>query len=344
MKDKQNIHHCRDVLNKMLRHALATLLRLHESNPRQRTPEWYDMRRLYVGASEIGPLLGDLRNVQEDDSTNRGDTMEIMKLVEKKMERLVVTDPPPVILTLAWGAFVENVCARIFEQMYSCKVVGRDLTIVTKYGFMCSPDGYCVARVNEETGLPDSSAEPKIYVIEFKSPITRSIVYDKRFPLAAYEAQIQCALALSSDIVDRGLFVEMQFLVCSLDTLYLEGRYNKSIHSGLCILDTRGDVQHIIVMLNCLDGRVGDLGAEASREKFAAALDTATIVDIIVLPKQQDCSAVTEEQMSTHAILPLKLVGVHSIVARPIPGLEDHIQRVMKRVMNATHIAASTNP
>ena len=69
-----------------------------------------------------------------------------------------------------------------------------------------------------------------IVLLEFKCPFKRKIVVNK-IP-ALYRDQVQTGLALSGDLVTKGLFVDCCFRMCSLSQLGLNLAHNATPHYG----------------------------------------------------------------------------------------------------------------
>ena len=82
----------------------------------------------------------------------------------------------------------------------------------------CSPDGYFQAL------------DGSIVLLEFKCPFKRKIVVNK-IP-ALYRDQVQTGLALSGELVTKGLFVDCCFRMCSLFQLGMNLTHNASPHYG----------------------------------------------------------------------------------------------------------------
>ena len=82
----------------------------------------------------------------------------------------------------------------------------------------CSPDGYFQAL------------DGSIVLLEFKCPFKRKIVVNK-IP-ALYRDQVQTGLALSGELVTKGLFVDCCFRMCSLSQLGMNLEHNAGPHYG----------------------------------------------------------------------------------------------------------------
>ena len=102
----------------------------------------------------------------------------------------------------------------------------------------CSPDGYFQAL------------DESLTLLEIKCPFTRKIAVDK-IP-ALYRDQVQTGLALSGELVTKGLFVDCCFRMCSLTQLGMNLNHNPTQNYpfrrtktpfpqawGICILESR---------------------------------------------------------------------------------------------------------
>ena len=83
----------------------------------------------------------------------------------------------------------------------------------------CSPDGYFQAL------------DGSIVLLEFKCPFKRKIAVNK-IP-ALYRDQVQTGLALSGELVTKGLFVDCCFRMCSLSQLGMTLTHNAGPHNGV---------------------------------------------------------------------------------------------------------------
>ena len=83
----------------------------------------------------------------------------------------------------------------------------------------CSPDGYFQAL------------DGSIVLVEFKCPFKRKIVVHKT--PAQYRDQIQTGLALSGELVTKGLFVDACFRMCNLNQLGMDLAHNAIPHGGV---------------------------------------------------------------------------------------------------------------
>ena len=125
----------------------------------------------------------------------------------------------------------------------------------------CSPDGYFQAL------------DGSIVLLEFKGPFKRKIVVNK-IP-ALYREQVETGLALSGELVTKGLFVDCCFRMCSLSQLGMNLTHNAGPHYGaihktktpfprawgICILESQRK-------LTPNQAALFNLGTTTSQDKF----------------------------------------------------------------------------
>ena len=160
-------------------------------------------------------------------------------LVRKKLH-------PPALsqnVACAWGRLFESFAREYIEWKHNTQVFGHTISLnLAKthplYGKVtCSPDGYFQAL------------DESLTLLEIKCPFTRKIAVNK-IP-ALYRDQVQTELALSGDLVTKGLFVDCCFRMCSLTQLGMNLNHNLQQHTfhrtktpflqawGICILESR---------------------------------------------------------------------------------------------------------
>ena len=209
--------------------AFQAFLQERQTGLVQRSQPWVKARQHTIGASKIAVLTG----------ASRFDTPA--SLIRKKLH------PPNMAsnVACAWGRLFEPFARAFIEWCHNTKVFGDTSSLnLAKdhplYGKVtCSPDGYFQAL------------DGSIVLLEFKCPFTRKIVVHK-IP-ALYCDQVQTGLALSGELVTKGLFVDCYFRMCSLSQLGMNlahnaGPHGGSIHKtktpfprawGICILESR---------------------------------------------------------------------------------------------------------
>ena len=149
----------------------------------------------------------------------------------------------------------------------------------------CSPDGYCQAL------------DGSIVLLEFKCPFKCKIAVNKT--PAYYRDQIQTGLALSGELVTKGVFVDACFRMCSLSQLGMHLAHNASPHGGvvhntktpfprawgICILESRQK-------LTPNQASLLNLGTTTSQPMFARAMFPWAI---------SECTTTEYELSLTHA-------------------------------------------
>ena len=141
-------------------------------------------------------------------------------LVRKKL------NPPDMSknVACAWGRLFETFARAYIEWKHNTQVFGHTISLnLAKthrlYGKVtCSPDGYFQAL------------DESLVLLEIKCPYTRKIAVNK-IPVL-YRDQVQTGLALSGDLVTKGLFVDCCFRLCSLSQLGMNLAHNPTPHFG----------------------------------------------------------------------------------------------------------------
>ena len=188
--------------------AFQAFLQEHQTGLAQRSQPWVKARQHTIGASEIAVLTG----------ASRFDTPS--SLIRKKLH------PPNMAsnVACAWGRLFEPFARNYIEWVNNTRVFSDTISLnVAKdhplYGKVtCSPDGYFQAL------------DGSIVLLEFKCPFTHKIVA-RQIP-ALYRDQVQTGLALSGDLVTKGLFVDCCFRMCSLSQLGMNLAHNAGPHGG----------------------------------------------------------------------------------------------------------------
>ena len=188
--------------------AFKAFLKSRETGLIQKSAEWDKARQETVGASEISVLTG-------SSPFETKETLISKKICPADMSKNVAC---------TWGFLFEPIIRRYFEEKYSVKVFGDTMSLnLAKdhplYGKVtCSPDGYF------------SYKDELIALLEFKCPYKRKIaVY--QIP-KQYTDQIQTGLALSGEGVNKGLFVDSCFRMCSFKQLRLGLVHNPLLNGG----------------------------------------------------------------------------------------------------------------
>ena len=188
--------------------SFKAFLKSRETGLIQKSAEWVKARQETVGASEISVLTG-------SSPFKTKETLISKKICPADMSKNVAC---------TWGFLFEPIIRRYFEEKYSVKVFGHTMSLnLAKdhplYGKVtCSPDGYF------------SYKDESIVLLEFKCPYKRKIaVY--QIP-SQYADQIQTGLTLSGEGVNKGLFVDACFRMCSFKQLGLGLEHNPLLNGG----------------------------------------------------------------------------------------------------------------
>ena len=208
--------------------AFKAFLKEHQTGLKQRSPAWVKARKHTIGASEIAAL------------TRASPFDTPLSLLRKKLH------PPDLSnnVACAWGRLFESFARAYIEWKHDTKVFGHTISLnLAKthplYGKVtCSPDGYFQAL------------DESLVLLEIKCPFTRKIAVNK-IP-ALYRDQVQTGLALSGELVTKGLFVDCCFRLCSLSQLGMNLDHNPTQHYqiprtktpfpqawGICILESK---------------------------------------------------------------------------------------------------------
>ena len=235
--------------------AFKAFLKERQTGLIQRTEAWVKARQHTIGASEISALTG--ASPFETPAS----------LLHKKLH------PPDLSknIACAWGKLFEPFARAYLEWEHNTYIFGNTISLnLAKdhplYGKVtCSPDGYFQA--------PDGS----MVLLEFKCPFKRKIAVHKT--PACYRDQVQTGLALSGELVTKGLFVDACFRMCSLSQLSMNLANNARPHGGvvhktktpfprawgICILESKRKITpNQASLLN--------LGTTVSQAMFARAM------------------------------------------------------------------------
>ena len=188
--------------------AFKAFLQQRQTGLVQRSQAWVKARCHTIGASEIAALTG----------SSPWDTPA--SLLRKKL------NPPDFSnnVAFAWGKLLEPFARGYIEWKHNAKVFGNTVSLNLAEGHplygkvTCSPDGHFQAL------------DGSIVLIEIKCPFKRKIAVNK-IP-APYRDQVQTGLALSGELVTKGLFVDCSFRMCSLAQLGMHLAHNTGPHYG----------------------------------------------------------------------------------------------------------------
>ena len=207
--------------------AFKAFLKDHQTGLIQRSKAWVKARKHTIGASEIAALTG----ASPFDNP--------ASLVRKKLHPQDLSKN----VACAWGRLFESFARAYIEWKHNTQVFGHTISLnLAKdhplYGKVtCSPDGYFQAL------------DGSLVLLEIKCPFKRKIAVNK-IP-ALYRPQVQTGLALSGELVTKGLFVDCCFRMCSLSQLGMNLDYNVTQNAigktktpfprawGICILESK---------------------------------------------------------------------------------------------------------
>ena len=208
--------------------AFKAFLQENQTGLVQQSSAWVKARKHTIGASEIAAL------------TRASPFDTPASLVHKKLH------PPDLSqnVACAWGRLFESFAREYIEWKHSTQVFGHTISLnLAKthplYGKVtCSPDGFF------------QDLDESLTLLEIKCPFTRKIAVNKIPPL--YRDQVQTGLALSGELVTKGLFVDCCFRMCSLSQLGMNLNHNPTQHHtfhrtktpfpqawGICILESK---------------------------------------------------------------------------------------------------------
>ena len=188
--------------------AFINFLKARSTGLKQKSTGWVEARSHAIGASEVAALTG-----HSPFETRKS-------LLFKKIR------PPPMHnnVACAWGSLFEPIARKYFERKHSVSVFAHSVSLNLEDGHplfkkvTCSPDGYFINKDNAIT------------LLEFKCPFKRKIAM-YRIP-HHYTSQIQTGLAFSGPDVNKGLFVDAFFRMCTLKQLESSLKHNEWLNGG----------------------------------------------------------------------------------------------------------------
>ena len=188
--------------------AFMDFLKSRNTGLKQKSADWVRARQDTIGASEISALTG-------------SSPYETPKsLLQKKIQPTDMHNN----VACTWGNLFEPLVRRYFEQKHSVSVFGHSisLNLASDHPLFrkvtSSPDGYFLNKDNS------------LVLVEFNCPFKRKIAIN-RIP-SYYSDQIQTGLAFSGERVNKGLFVDAYFRMCSLKHLEPSLAHNQFLNGG----------------------------------------------------------------------------------------------------------------
>jgi hypothetical protein len=180
-------------------------------SPAQKTKEWYDIKQLTIGGSEVATVLG----INPFES--------LSSLIAKKVGVGSVFNGN---IATRWGNLFEYITKKwgeiILKMPNSIKEAGSIQGIIP--GQRYSPDGLGVVKLKST----DDIYEYFVVLFEFKSPL-RSLPNGK-IP-KYYIPQVQTGL-LSIPLADTSIFINNCYRKCSLSDLKFNSTYDTIFHDG----------------------------------------------------------------------------------------------------------------
>ena len=204
-------------------------VREHDSAPKQRTNEWFLMRKEVIGASELAALVG----------MSPYDNFESIR--RKKRSEGVSSYSNPACW---WGTIFEDVAVKYAESEYSEKVSGTNICVKPKEGdalfgkHVVSPDGYGVVdfyknenmwqllRKRDKEKITTEKIMTLTALYEFKCPYRR---HPKGYVPKHYLPQVWAGLEISP-FANIGLFCEAVIRKCPKNKAAEWGEYDRNYH------------------------------------------------------------------------------------------------------------------
>jgi hypothetical protein len=200
---------------RFLNEYIDDFLRPYVDMPKQRTPEWFAMRKNAIGGSELASILG---------CDHFCDCLTRMK------QKLNIPLPAGDMSPCHWGTMFEGVVMKILEVYLDTIIKGDDICIPGSQGLMFSPDGICVVRMDGDkidTNDDYENTTPQIVMIEIKSPYRRQ---PKNIIPENYIPQVSIGLCMTP-VANFGLFVDAAFKLCLIDQLGNNASYGTNYHT-----------------------------------------------------------------------------------------------------------------
>ena len=251
----------------------------------------------------------------------------------------------------AWGSLFEPIARKYFEKKHSVSVFGHTLSLNLSendplFGKVtCSPDSYFLNSDNE------------LVLLEFKCPFKREIAKN-RIP-SYYRDQIQTGLALSGESISKGLFVDNQFRICSLQQIEPSSSHNPILNGGKLYTAKNGSALAWSICylyskqkLSPKQKNIIDLGASklsklfkqvmasvAEKETFCAYRNVRTTFtkedgDMELSNLQKIRKLFTDKGIATHfsvAVFAWKLLNTAEIWEQKQPSFLESIQKPVER-------------
>ena len=195
---------------------LVTIINQLNQGPQQRSKEWYEIRKLTIGGSEIATILGlnPYCSIREF-------------LIEKTLSSSFSGS-----LATRWGTVFENVTKVYAEKLFSMPneiiITGSINGAVEHQRY--SPDGIGLVQLV----TADGRYMWVRVLFEFKSPF--SSIPNGLIP-EHYKPQVFTGLA-SMPFIDNAIFINNCYRKCRLNDMNKSSEYNTTFHKGKYPLDT----------------------------------------------------------------------------------------------------------
>lgn len=175
---------------------MTVLRALNMSQPAQRSPEWFDMRRKRLTASEYHKMLG-TPVARETLAFDKATALLYPERTLQRQHRLPSFDE-----ARGWGTIFESVCVEVYTSYLRKDAVVEEFGLLPhhEHSFLgASPDGICNEQSAEEEHIGR--------ILECKAPYSRKL--KKGCIIPAHLAQIQGLLEVAG--LPTGDYLECQF-------------------------------------------------------------------------------------------------------------------------------------
>ena len=210
---------------------ISDFVKEHDSAPKQRTNEWFLMRKEVIGASELAALVG----------MSPYDNFESIRRKKRREGVSVYSNP-----ACWWGTIFEEIAVKCAENQYSEKVSGTNICVKPKEGdelygkHVVSPDGYGIVdfyfnenenvwqllRKRDKEKITTGKIMPLAALYEFKCPHRR---HPKGYVPKNYLPQVWAGLEISP-FANIGLFCEVVIRKCPKNKVEEWGAYDRNYH------------------------------------------------------------------------------------------------------------------
>ena len=208
-KDEESITNDEESLKELKEESPYTILKNYlatlTAGPEQRTTEWYKIKKLTVGGSEMSCVLN--KNPYKD-------------YHEFIAEKTGIGEKCEGNLATRWGTLFENITERWTQNILCMSEICAAPSIegvIARQRY--SPDGLGIVRFD---------GVDYIILFEFKSPL--SSLPDGKIPYH-YMTQVQTGL-LTIAIADCAIYVSNAYRKCALSQLSFNGEYDTAFHSN----------------------------------------------------------------------------------------------------------------